>query len=279
MQPQLLTPFRGLSPQTCRWCAWFSRRMAALRRNWWRWLTPCVGSLGLEELQRLQCWIMILNPWQRSIVVVHYQKTFYNCFQKPVSNICILWKPWQDGPNGQKIPKQFRYQVVPKSKVNCFKPKKLEGDTTTVRYSQFGAIFDMFRNLPSTSNFGIVWEVFIGIKTSLVTVVILTCSHLDFGPWNMLKIFTAIISTCSFNVEKLVQIVNHNPKFFYCPEGESFWRCSSGDYSGQAEILFQICDQCACQNGSQGAVVSHHGAQILPGVFRVSTIIYIYIYT
>ncbi|CAL1161037.1 unnamed protein product [Cladocopium goreaui] len=65
----------------------------------------------------------------------------------------------EDGPNGQKIPKQFRYRIIPKSKVNSFKPKKLEGDTALVRYSQFGAIFDMFKNLPSTSNFGIVWEV------------------------------------------------------------------------------------------------------------------------
>ena len=92
--------------------------------------------------------------------------------------------------------------------------------------------------------------------------------------------FTAIISTCSFDVGKLEQIDNQSQSHVLCcPEGESGWRCSSGDHSGRAEILFQIHHNCACQNGSFGAVVSHHGAQILHGVFRVSiTNLYIYIY-
>ncbi|CAK9077473.1 unnamed protein product [Durusdinium trenchii] len=60
-----------------------------------------------------------------------------------------------DGPSGP-TPKTFRYTITPRPKVNCFKPKKLEDDPPTSRYSQFGAIFNNFKQLPASSSFGIV---------------------------------------------------------------------------------------------------------------------------
>ncbi|CAK9111224.1 unnamed protein product [Durusdinium trenchii] len=64
----------------------------------------------------------------------------------------------EETPHG-RTPKTFRYSVTPRAKVNCFKPKKLEGDPATSRYSQFGAIYSDFKQLTSSSSLGIVWEV------------------------------------------------------------------------------------------------------------------------
>ena len=78
----------------------------------------------------------------------------------------------------------------------------------------------MFKNLPSTSNFGIVWEVFAG------ETICLGQSLSWFSPrfWSMKYVvdFTAIISTYSFDVGKLEQIDNQSQSHVLCcPEGES----------------------------------------------------------
>ena len=65
---------------------------------------------------------------------------------------------WQDTDAGP-VERPFRFKVTPKSKVNCFKPKAVDGDLMNARYSQFGGCFTNFEKLPKSSNCQVVWEV------------------------------------------------------------------------------------------------------------------------
>ena len=52
----------------------------------------------------------------------------------------------------------FRYTVEPKSKVNVFKPKRVETDLMAVRASQFGGCFSDYQTLIQSANIGTLWE-------------------------------------------------------------------------------------------------------------------------
>lgn len=67
--------------------------------------------------------------------------------------------PYKEGPNGEQVPMQFRYTITPKTKVNAFKPRPVEGQGVDVRASQMGATFGGANGLPRTPNIAIVWEV------------------------------------------------------------------------------------------------------------------------
>lgn len=78
---------------------------------------------------------------------------------------CVNIFPWKDGPGGQ-VAKQFRYKIAPKTKVNCFKPKRYEGDMQppTLRYSQFGGCFSDYQDMPRSTNVSVLWEVLWGAQ-------------------------------------------------------------------------------------------------------------------
>ncbi|CAL1131034.1 unnamed protein product [Cladocopium goreaui] len=58
-----------------------------------------------------------------------------------------------------QVERAFRYTIIPKNKINCFRPKAMEGDMVGVRASQMGGCFNDFTALPKGDNFSIVWEV------------------------------------------------------------------------------------------------------------------------
>lgn len=56
------------------------------------------------------------------------------------------------------VQRQFRFNITPKGKVNCFKPKPMDGDLLNVRYSQFGGCFTNLDKLPKSPNCQVLWE-------------------------------------------------------------------------------------------------------------------------
>ena len=52
----------------------------------------------------------------------------------------------------------FRYTISARAKANAFKPKSVEENLLSVRYSQFGGCFSKYNTLLSSPNVRIVWE-------------------------------------------------------------------------------------------------------------------------
>ena len=69
-----------------------------------------------------------------------------------------IQKPCKDTSAGP-VHRNFRFKVTPKSKVNCFRPKFVDTDALTARYSQFGGYFKDFDKLPKSNHAAVVWEV------------------------------------------------------------------------------------------------------------------------
>ena len=76
----------------------------------------------------------------------------------------LIVEPCKDTPTGP-VHRNFRYKVTPKSKVNCFRPKLVDTDALTARYSQFGGYFKDFDKLPKSKDAAVVWEVRVAEKT------------------------------------------------------------------------------------------------------------------
>ena len=55
-------------------------------------------------------------------------------------------------------PRPFRYTIEPKSKVNVFKPKRVEADLMAARTSQFGGCFADYDKLVQSANIATLWE-------------------------------------------------------------------------------------------------------------------------
>ena len=78
--------------------------------------------------------------------------------------------PWQEGTApGETIPRQFRYLVSMRARVNAFKPKELSADENLheLRSSQLGAVIKDFNAVPKSEYFGTIWEVRCSIKANM----------------------------------------------------------------------------------------------------------------
>lgn len=62
------------------------------------------------------------------------------------------------GAGSEKRTLAFRYDITSRTKLNAFKPKKVEEDFLNVRYSQFGGCFDSYNTMLKSPNAAIVWE-------------------------------------------------------------------------------------------------------------------------
>lgn len=63
---------------------------------------------------------------------------------------------------------QFRYTISGRAKTNAFKPKQIEDNLLSVRYSQLGGCFTDYHELLASPNVGVVWEAgipFVTLKT------------------------------------------------------------------------------------------------------------------
>ena len=56
------------------------------------------------------------------------------------------------------VPRPFRFNVAPKSKVNCFRPKLVDTELMAMRYSQFGGAFSDYHLLPKSTSASVIWE-------------------------------------------------------------------------------------------------------------------------